>query len=98
MNVFAITLIRFIASRQNLAWTYYLTLGTSLRNNFSFSQNPRWPPAVKYLRHVILVLQYPVNWIQTKFGMDILIDPRNKPAEEFIIFSQNLRWPPGVQK
>ena len=26
-NVFAITWIRFIGSRQNLAWTYYLTLG-----------------------------------------------------------------------
>ena len=33
---FAITWIRFIGSRQNLAWTYYLTLGTSLRKNFSF--------------------------------------------------------------
>ena len=36
MNVSAITWIRFIGSRQNLAWTYYLTLGTSLRKNFSF--------------------------------------------------------------
>ena len=35
-NVFAITSIRLIGSRQNLAWTYYLTLGTSLRKNFSF--------------------------------------------------------------
>ena len=33
---FAITWIRLIGSRQNLAWTYYLTLGTSLRRNFSF--------------------------------------------------------------
>ena len=33
---FAITWIRFIGFRQNLAWTYYLTLGTSLRRNFSF--------------------------------------------------------------
>ena len=36
MNVSAITWIRFIGSRQNLAWTYYLTLGTSLWKNFSF--------------------------------------------------------------
>ena len=36
INVFAITWIRFIGFRQNLAWTYYLTLGTSLRKNFSF--------------------------------------------------------------
>ena len=35
-NVFAITWIRFIGSRQNLAWTHYLTLGTILRKNFSF--------------------------------------------------------------
>ena len=28
----------------------------------------------------------PVHRIQTKFGMDILLDPRNKPAEEFFIF------------
>ena len=28
--------IRFIGSRQNLAWTYYLTLGTTPRKNFSF--------------------------------------------------------------
>ena len=32
----AITWIRFIGFRQNLAWTYYLTLGTNLRKNFSF--------------------------------------------------------------
>jgi len=28
--------IRFIGFRQNLAWTHYLTLGTSLWKNFSF--------------------------------------------------------------
>ena len=28
--------IRFIGFRQNLAWTYYLNQGTSLRKNFSF--------------------------------------------------------------
>ena len=27
-----------------------------------------------------------VHRIQTKFGMDILLDPRNKPAKEFFIF------------
>ena len=35
-NVLAITWIWFYGSRQNLAWTYYLTLGTSLWKNFSF--------------------------------------------------------------
>ena len=28
----------------------------------------------------------PVHRIQTKVGIDILLDPRNKPAEEFFIF------------
>ena len=28
----------------------------------------------------------PVHRIQSKFGMDILLDPRNTPAEEFFIF------------
>ena len=36
----------------------------------------------------------PVHLIWTTFGMDILIDPRNKPAEEFVIFLkiQDGRW------
>jgi hypothetical protein len=34
---FAITWIRLIGFRQNLAWTYYLTLEISLRKNFSFA-------------------------------------------------------------
>ena len=35
-NVFGITRIRFIRFGPNWAWTYYLTLETSLRTNFSF--------------------------------------------------------------
>ena len=31
----------------------------------------------------------PVNRIQTKFGMNILLDPRNNHAEEFFIFTGN---------
>ena len=38
-----------------------------------------------------------VHRIQTKFGMDILLDPRNKPAKEFFHFFQNPRWPPAVK-
>jgi hypothetical protein len=36
----------------------------------------------------------PVHRIQTKFGMDILLDPRNKLEEEFFIFLkiQDGRW------
>jgi hypothetical protein len=36
ITFFAITWIRFIGFRQNWAWTYYLTIGTSLQKNFSF--------------------------------------------------------------
>ena len=39
----------------------------------------------------------PVHRIQSKFGMDILLDPRNKPAKEFFHFFQNTRWPPAVK-
>ncbi len=51
VNVFAITWIRFIGFRQNLAWTYYLTLGTSLRKNFSFfakDGRAQWAEAWKF--------------------------------------------------
>ena len=44
INVFAITWMRFIGFRQNLAWTYYLTLGTSLRKNFSFFSKSKMAP------------------------------------------------------
>ena len=88
---FAITSIRLIGSRQNLAWTYYLTLGTSLRNNFSFFSKSKMATGGQNLRRVIFFQCFcnnldPVHRIQTKFGMDILLDPRNKPAEEFFIF------------
>ena len=50
MSVFAITWIRFIGSRQNLAWTYYLTLGTSLRKNFSFFSKSKMATGGQVLR------------------------------------------------
>ena len=39
-------------------------------------------------REVLLFLNNsdPVHPIRTIFGMDILLDPRNKPAEEFFVF------------
>ena len=96
---FAITWIRLIGSRQNLAWTYYLTLGTSLRKNFSFfskskmaaggqsaedSHRCRGLPSLPI--HIFCNNLKTAHRIQTKFGMDILLDPRNNPAEEFSIF------------
>ena len=91
MNVSAITWIRFIGSRQNLAWTYYLTLGTSLRKNFSFFSKSKMAAggqkfATRYTYECFCNNLDPVHRIQTKFGMDILLDPRNKLVEEFFIF------------
>ena len=51
---FAITWIWLIGSRQNLAWTNYLTLGTSLRKNFSFLKIQDGRRRSKNLRCVIL--------------------------------------------
>ena len=90
-HVFAITSIRLIRSRQNLAWTYYFTIGTTLRKNFSFYSKSKMAAcgqtfATRYTFSTFCNNFYPVNWIQTKFGMNILLDPRNNPAEEFSIF------------
>ena len=35
----------------------------------------------------------PAHLIWTKFGMDMQLDPRNKPAEEFFIFLKNQDGP-----
>jgi hypothetical protein len=67
---------------QNLAWTYYLTLQPKqvyVRISHS-SQNTRWPTNPISARHLDLVHQ-----ITTKLNMDILLDPTNNFAQEFII-------------
>ena len=86
--------ILFIRFGQNLAWTYYLTLQTSLHKNFSFiaiskmaaggqrSKIYKFDPTSQIsARHLDLV-----NQIRTKFGMNIELDPSNKPAQEFFIY------------
>ena len=40
----------------------------------------------RYTFSMFLQNFHPVNQIQTKFGMNILLDPRNNPPEEFFIF------------
>ena len=88
-----------------MAWTHYLTLETSLRKNFHFSQNPRWPPAVKGPKspkfdptnHNSAPHLDPVHLIWTIFGKHIQLDPRNKPFEDFFIFLLNPRWPLAVK-
>ena len=75
-------LIPFIQFGQNLAWTYYLTLQPKqvyVRISHS-SQNTRWPTNPISARHLDLVHQ-----ITTKLNMDILLDPTNNFAQEFII-------------
>ncbi len=54
-----------------------------------FSQNPRWltavksPKSVKFdpTNHISAPHLDPAHPIWTIFGMDILLDPRDKPAE-----------------
>ena len=142
----------FIRFGQILAWTYYLTLKTSLRKNLSFiakskmaaggqrskidqiwahkshfglilgyissdfdkiwhghttwplkqvcarishlSQNSRCLPGVKGPKstkfdptnHILARHLVPVRLIWTNFGMDILLDPSNKPAQKIFIY------------
>ena len=72
--------------------------------NFHFSQNPRWPAAVKGPKlakfdptnHISAPHLDPVHLIWTIFDMGILVDPRNKAADFFFHFSQNPKWPPPV--
>ena len=84
----------FVWFWQNLAWTYYLTIKTSLCRNFSFipkfkmatrGQRSKidqiWPTNHISARHLVSV-----NQIWTKLGMDILLDPKNKPAQESFIY------------
>jgi hypothetical protein len=84
--------ISFIRFGQNLAWTYFLTLHTSLCKNISVSTKYKMaaggqrskmtkfdPTNHISARHFDLVHQ-----IWTKFGMNILLDPTNKFAQEFI--------------
>ena len=55
--LFVITWIRFIGFRQNLAWTYYLTLGTSLRKNFSFFSKSKMAASGQKLNFDIISAQ-----------------------------------------
>ena len=61
---------------------------------FIFCQKPRWPPAVKSPKlakfdpanHISAWHLDPVYPIWTKCGIGILLELRNKPAEEFFIY------------
>ena len=91
--------IRLIRFGQYLAWAYYLTLETSLRKNFSFFSKSKMAAGGQSAEdshccrglpllpiHIFCNNLDPAHRIQTKFGMDILLDPWNKPAKEFFIF------------
>ena len=97
----------FVWFWQIFAWTYYLTLKTSMCRNFSFiakfkmaarGQRSKidqiWPTNHILARHLV-----PVHQIWTKFCMNILLDPLNKPAQQFLIYRkiQDGRWGSKVQ-
>jgi hypothetical protein len=60
---------------------------------YRLGQNQRWPLEAKGLKstkfdsknHISGRHLDPVHPIWTKFGMDILLDPKNKPVQEFLI-------------
>ena len=51
------------------------------------------------LNYILAQHTVSVYLILTKFGMDILLDPTNKPPQEFLIYSEILDawWTPGVK-
>ena len=67
---------------------------------FYFSQNPRWWPSIKSPKstkfdptnHISAWNLYTVHPIWTKFGLDILLGPSNKPAQKISHLSQNPGW------
>ena len=75
---------------------------------FHFYQNPRWPPAVKGSKsakfdpanHISARHLDPVLSIRTKCSIDILLNPRNKPAKEFFFYRQiqDAGWRPPLWK
>ena len=79
---FAITWIRFIGFIQNLAWTYYLTLGTSLRKNFSFfSKSKMAAGGQKFAtRHTFSIF----SWNPT-FNIIFLYEGDKSPADKFAL-------------
>ena len=84
-NVFAITWIRFIGSRQNLTWTFYLTLGTSLRKNFSFFSKSKMATGSSFGSGSSDLDQiWQVDTTQ----------PKEQAYRRISDLSQNPRWPP----
>ena len=65
---------------------------------FHLSQNPRWPPGDKGQKstefeptnHISAQYLDIFHQILTKFGMAILLDPKDKSAREFLIYRPNL--------
>ena len=88
------TLISFIKFGQILALTYYLTFKQVCTRINQLAQNPRWPPEVKGPKstkfdptnHILARHLVPVYQIWTKFCIDILLEPSNKPAQQFLIY------------
>ena len=102
INVFAITWIRFIGFRQNLAWTYYLTLGTSLRKNFSFFSKSKMAAGGQKSK-IGQILPHKSHF-GSSFGsgssdLDQIwqvdtTQPKEQAYGRIFDLSQNPRWPP----
>ena len=100
-NVFAKTWIRFIGSKQNLAGTYYLTLGTSLRKNVSFFLKSKM--AAGGQKSKIGQILHHKSHFGSSFGsgstdLDQIwrvdtTQPKEQAYGKFFDLSQNPRWP-----
>ena len=81
--------IWFIRFGHNLAWTYFLTLQTSLRKNFSFIAKSKMAAGgqrskIDSTNHILALHLDPVHPIWTKFDMDILLDLLTNLTDKFL--------------
>ena len=82
---------------RNLAWIYYSTLEISLRTNFLFLSKSKIATAAAYM--VCFFNNSECNiMIWKKSGIDILLDHRNKLAEEFFICHKSKMAAPLLRK
>ena len=78
-----------VVNWRKLAWACYLTMKTTLGNNFRFFKMTAFvkgPKSAKFYttNHIAPRHLNPVHLIWAKFGLDILLDIRKQPAEFFI--------------
>ena len=69
-----------------LFFSSHWKVGSSMNCFFTEGWGGGWGCCCWGKIHIFAWHLAPVHRIQTKFGMDILLDPRNKPAEQFFIY------------